>query len=56
MEFDDDDLRYFDSYFKGCERDNRNGPCEDDYEFTMAYINMLPDESDKEYGSPLNFD
>jgi hypothetical protein len=48
--------------FDGCsnldrlvEQDRRSGPCEDDCEVTAPYIGMLPDESDHEDGSPLNF-
>ena len=33
----------------------RFGPCEDDYEVTAPYIGILPDESDHEDGSPLDF-
>lgn len=32
------------------------GPCDDDVEVTCPYVGMLPDESDCEDGSPLNFD
>lgn len=35
--------------------DQRSGPCEDDCEVTCPYIDMLPDESETEEGSPLNF-
>lgn len=34
---------------------DRFGPCEDDYESTTPFVGMLPDESDKPDGSPLNF-
>jgi hypothetical protein len=33
----------------------RSGPCEDDYEATAPYVDMLPEESEHEEGSPLNF-
>lgn len=33
---------------------NRAGPCDDDCERTAPYIGMLPDESGKEDGSPIN--
>lgn len=36
-------------------QDRRFGPCEDDYEITTPYIDMLPEESDDEEGSPLSF-
>jgi hypothetical protein len=35
--------------------DRRSGPCEDDYEVKCPYIGILPDESDEEDGSPLDF-
>lgn len=37
------------------EADRRTGPCEDDSEFKFPHVNMLPDESEKEGGSPLKF-
>jgi hypothetical protein len=37
------------------ENDRRSGPCEDDVERTAPYIGILPDESDEEDGSPLDF-
>jgi len=37
------------------ENDRRSGPCEDDYEVKCPYIGILPDESDEEDGSPLDF-
>lgn len=33
----------------------REGPCEDDCEMTCPFIGLLPQESGKEEGSPLNF-
>lgn len=33
----------------------RSGPCDDDYEAACPYVGMLPDESEHENGSPLNF-
>lgn len=33
----------------------RTGPCNDDWEVSAPYIGILPDESDKEDGSPLHF-
>lgn len=35
--------------------DRMSGPCEDDYEITCPYVDLLPDESEHENGSPLNF-
>lgn len=59
MDFDDDDLRRFDAYHKSLEREERCGPCKKDYEYTRMNhslgIDMLPEESDYEYGSPLDF-
>lgn len=37
------------------EQERRHGPCEDDCEVTAPFIGMLPEESDHESGSPLNF-
>ena len=34
---------------------DRSGPCEDDYEACCPYVDILPDESDTEDGSPLDF-
>jgi len=34
----------------------RNGPCEDDAEEKCPFVGMLPEESGKENGSPLNFE
>ena len=34
---------------------HRFGPCEDDAETVAPYIGILPDESDSEEGSPLDF-
>lgn len=47
-----DDFRHIDQFH---ETARREGPCEDDREETAPYINMLPEESDHEEGSPLNF-
>lgn len=33
---------------------NRAGPCEDDCEVAAPYIDLLPEESDTEDGSPIN--
>lgn len=35
--------------------DRRSGPCEDDVEVTCPFVDMLPEESDAEDGSPLDF-
>jgi hypothetical protein len=37
------------------DREKRSGPCEDDCEVTAPYIGILPEESDHEEGSPLDF-
>jgi hypothetical protein len=37
------------------ENEHRYGPCEDDYEVKCPYIGILPDESEHEDGSPLDF-
>ncbi len=36
-------------------RNELSEPCEDDCEVSCPLIDMLPEESDKEGGSPLNF-
>jgi len=38
-----------------CQEQDRSGPCEDDVEVTAPYIGILPDESNHEQPSPLNF-
>lgn len=35
--------------------ETRFGACDDDCEVTAPYIGILPEESGKENGSPLNF-
>lgn len=37
------------------ERERRHGVTEDDDSFVAPYINMMPEESETEEGSPLNF-
>lgn len=37
------------------QRELREGPCEDDWEVKTPFVAILPEESDKESGSPLNF-
>lgn len=37
------------------ETERREGPCDDDAETTAPFIGMLPEESDHEEGSPLDF-
>jgi len=44
----------FDKIVRMVESD-RSGPCEDDVERTAPFVDMLPDESDSEDGSPLDF-
>lgn len=34
---------------------DRSGPCEDDYEVTTPFVDILPEESEHEDGSPLDF-
>jgi hypothetical protein len=38
-----------------CLDTDRSGPCEDDCEVTAPYVDLLPNESGKEHGSPLDF-
>lgn len=45
----------FDQCLAITRQDARSGPCEDDYEAKCPFIEMLPDESNEEEGSPLNF-
>jgi hypothetical protein len=47
-----EDYRYLD---RMREEIRREGPCDDDCESTAPFIGMLPDESDHEDGSPLDF-
>jgi hypothetical protein len=47
-----DDYR---DYERQAEANRRHGACEDDYEAKCPYIGMLPDESEHEDGSPLDF-
>jgi hypothetical protein len=47
-----DDYRPIDRFH---ETARREGPCEDDREVTAPYIDLLPEESDHEEGSPLHF-
>jgi hypothetical protein len=44
----------FDKIVRMVESD-RSGPCEDDYEACCPYVDILPEESDGEDASPLNF-
>lgn len=37
------------------QKDRMSGPCEDDYERTCPYVDIFPDESEHENGSPLDF-
>ena len=34
---------------------DRSGPCDDDYEVTTPFVDLLPEESEHEDGSPLDF-
>ena len=34
---------------------DRSGPNEDDYEYTTSLMEVLPEESEHEHGSPLSF-
>lgn len=36
-------------------RNRMAGPCDDDYERTAPYIDLLPEETEDEEPSPLNF-
>tara|TARA_R110000868_G_scaffold67046_1_gene199214 strand:- start:6598 stop:6855 length:258 start_codon:yes stop_codon:yes gene_type:complete len=51
------DLDHVGSQARQCAnfRESQYSPCEDDCEITAPYIGLLPDESDHENGSPLNF-
>ena len=40
---------------KESQRETRFGPCEDDIEVCAPFIGVLPDESNREDGGPLNF-
>lgn len=47
-----DDYRSIDRFR---ETERREGPCEDDCESTAPFIGIMPEESDSEDASPLNF-
>lgn len=53
--FDDSDLSFVLNQERLMLADLRSGPTEDAQERTAPYINMLPDESETEEGSPLDF-
>jgi hypothetical protein len=53
--WDDEDARIWSNLEKAAKRDDMSGPCDDDYESTSPFVDMLPEESGKENGSPLNF-
>jgi hypothetical protein len=55
LNWDDEDARLWASLERRAKRDRMSGPCEDSHEVTCPYIGMLPEESGKEHGSPLNF-
>lgn len=44
-----------DEYEKLVRDNQRYGACEDDVECTAPYIDLCPDESEHENGSPLSF-
>jgi hypothetical protein len=48
-------LDLFDDGLPTAHREMSDGPCDDDCEETAPFIGMLPDESDHEDGSPLDF-
>jgi hypothetical protein len=50
-----DDLMVHAQCEKIARQDERSGPCEDDEEMTCPFVDMLPDESNHENGSPLRF-
>ncbi len=49
-----EDPREFDRF---AENERRHGPCEDSQEFLAeaCQLGLMPEESDHEHGSPLNF-
>lgn len=53
--FDDDVDTDFGEFEKLLESNKRSGPCDDDYERTTPWIDMLPEETDGEDVSPLKF-
>jgi len=54
----DDDAEADRAFHREHARRNASEPCEDDYETTSPFVDMLPDESDNRGGepSPLDFD
>lgn len=53
--WDDETAALYAQREKAHEKDQLQGPCEDSHEVTAPFIGMLPEESDKTEGSPLNF-
>lgn len=51
----DDNAESDRAYHREYARVQLSGPCEDSHEVTCPLIGMMPDESNTEEGSPLNF-
>jgi hypothetical protein len=50
-EFDDNDSDFFTKLVR---QNERSGPCEDDFESTTRFMDLVPEESSHEYGSPID--
>jgi hypothetical protein len=55
MSWDGVDAALWAKLERAAKLDERSEACEDDCEVVAPYIGMLPDESNKEEGSPINF-
>ncbi len=53
LESEDEDSH--ESFEKIHRSNSRGEACDDDREYTAPYIGLLPEESEHEHGSPLNF-
>lgn len=54
-EWDEQDAAFWAKLERTDQHNRRHDPCEDDVEMTAPYIGILPDESNTENGSPLEF-
>ena len=52
----DDEAEQFSEFDRMHRFNERSGPCDDDYESTCPFVDLLPEEAfDKEDPSPLRF-
>jgi hypothetical protein len=55
LNWDQEDSLLWSKLERQAQREGMCGPCEDDHPITAPYIEMMPEESGKEDGSPLRF-